>query len=113
MDNKILIKILNIGFEYINREYNGFGLVEEYRYYPKYFKDEHYTLIVFRNDGKKNIMTDTDYNLYIHKNLDDSFVKSIFQCSFKSYVHKYIDNIFETEILRYKRKNKLNRILEE
>ena len=90
---------LEIGFELVGQEDTEVGYVRDYKYYPSYMGDNHYTLVRFtyRKGG------DNDWRLYIHKNSDGSYVDSLFQITDylewnKVLIKKYFDRIFFIEI---------------
>jgi hypothetical protein len=91
MDITDLIMSLGIFNRYKFKKTQG-GSVDEYRYYPSYLGDNHYTLIIFKSnkvvDGNFNTIdysgknfSGNEYRLYIHKNSDGSYVDSPFQIS--------------------------------
>jgi hypothetical protein len=111
-------EFLKIGFKFSKSENTGAGFVKEYSYYPEYLKDNHYTLVTFRNhspaktlDGD-SVDQGTDYRLYVHRNSDGSFVSSPFQLSDKGiYLEQNFKNIFKNELINLNRKKQLNKIL--
>jgi len=109
IDTSILNKILNIGFSYDDISHTELGVCKTYSYYPEYFKEKHYDLVLFKYHYDLSV----DYRLYVHKNSDGSFIYTPFQSSDISYVDKKLNEIFKLELLKHQRINKLNRILEE
>lgn len=108
-------------FKHTYHKSTNFGIVNNYKYYPKYLGNNHYTLVIFRTHDHlyySDVLGDkspTEYRLYIHKNEDDSFVKIIFQLSDGSGKNKYnlnteIKKIFKHELLLLKLKNIKNKI---
>ena len=78
--SETLRKFKKIGFEIVKKKSNCL----EYKYYPNYLKDTHYTLVVFSSwcnmmSEKREPMMKfhTDWRLYEHKNVDGSFVSSL------------------------------------
>jgi len=123
MEYNILNEILNIGFKYINSENTEVGQTIQYKYYPNYFNDVHYTLTI----STAYPFEYTDYILSINNNFDGSIVRIPFQLknvdnifydfqnglSMLFNTNNRLNKLFEKEILQYKRINKLNRILGE
>jgi predicted peptidase len=74
-------KFTNIGFVQIGITHPGAGWAIEYKYYPDYFVDKHYTLVVFSHgDTNSEINYDTaDYRLYTHHNVTGENVDCVFQ----------------------------------
>lgn len=70
---------INIGFEYTRTYMPGAGWVREFKYYPSYMGDNHYTLILFTYGKIDEIKDDTEYRLYIHRNINGEYVNSPFQ----------------------------------
>lgn len=94
---------LEIGFKLVRQEDTEVGYVREYKYYPDYMEDKHYTLVRFTY-RKGN---DNDWRLYIHRNEDGSYVDSPFQLSDytdknKVIIKEHFDKIFLTEIRNQK-----------
>lgn len=116
MRNEIFRKIKSLGVfksHKITKTSVGRGL--QYKYYPSYMEDTHYTLIIFIQrmvDGDFNdIGFSRDFRLYVHNNVDGSFNKSHFQISDSSdwdinYLNEHIDEIFKFEF----RANKLKKL---
>jgi alpha-L-fucosidase len=111
-----------IGFKF-NKSYdnNGetkmAGVAYEYKYYPEYFTDKHYTLILFYSTieslESKKILTITEHRLYIH-NSDGSYNDSPYQLSSwskdnRNYIMEKINKIFSLEL----RDQKLNKLIYE
>lgn len=112
------------GFKF--NKYEGDGLAGkslEYKYYPSYMKDTHYTMIIFSTHclriyhgmTEENVIS-KDYRLYIHKNSDGSFVDSPFQQSHitesdAKYVLDGLHEEFEKEYHDIDRKQKLKTII--
>jgi len=97
---------LEIGFKLVKQEDTEVGYVREYKYYPDYMEDKHYTLVLFTY--KKG--SDNDWRLYIHKN-SGGFVESLFQLSDftnqnKNHIKDCFNKIFFAEI----RNKKLEKI---
>jgi len=94
---------LEIGFNLVKQEDTEFGYVREYKYYPDYMEDKHYTLVLFTH--KKG--SDNDWRLYIHRNEDDLYVESPFQLSDftdrnKVFIKEHFNKIFFVEIRNQK-----------
>ena len=94
---------LEIGFELIKQKDGEVCYEREYKYYPDYMEDRHYTLIRFTYI-KENY---SDWRLYIHENKDGRYVESPFQLSDytdrnKIIIKEYFDKIFFTEIRNQK-----------
>ena len=94
-----LKKFLTIGFKFHSYDELPAGKVYEYKYYPDYMDDKHYTLVVFEHYQCSN----KDWRLYIHNNSDGSFLDSPFQINDHSewnrnYINNMIDEIFKSEI---------------
>ena len=104
---KILERFLSIGFRFHSYDEPGAGKAYEYKYYPDYMGDKHYTLIVFKHYYSSN----NDWRLYIHNNSDVSYVESPMQISDytdsnRNYINNKIDEIFQSEM----RDNKLKEL---
>lgn len=78
------------------------GYVNEYKYYPSYMVDKHYTLVTFKY--KYGYLT--IYRLYVHNNVDGSYYDNIFDTSDVDYIYNKLNKIFKREF----RKMKLERI---
>jgi hypothetical protein len=94
---------LEIGFKLVKQEDTEVGYVREYKYYPDYMEDKHYTLVRFTY-RKGN---DNDWRLYIHRNEDGGYVDSPFQLSDytdrnKVFIKEHFDKIFFAEIRNQK-----------
>jgi hypothetical protein len=63
--------------------YPGAGWAWDYKYYPSYLGDNHYTLLAFTSGSDRKICMKTEYRLYVHKNIDGSFVSTPFQLTAK------------------------------
>jgi hypothetical protein len=109
-----LKRFLEIGFKQSKPEtWSGAGWSREYTYYPNYLGDNHYTLVTFTHGSESDIRENTEYRLYIHRNLDGNYVKSPFQLSHdRDWNRKYLDNkfnqIFNLELRDSKLKELLN-----
>ena len=94
---------LEIGFKLVRQEDTEVGYVKEYKYYPDYMEDKHYTLVLFTyRKGSGN-----DWRLYIHRNEDGRYIESTFQLSDytdrnKVFIKKHFDKIFFAEIRNQK-----------
>ena len=105
----ILERFLSIGFRFHSYTEPGAGKAYEYKYYPDYMSDTHYTLIVFKHYKYKS--DNNDWRLYIHNNSDVSYVESPMQISDytdsnRNYINNKIDEIFQSEM----RDNKLKEL---
>jgi hypothetical protein len=106
MRNEIFRRIKGLGvFELDEKTRTKIGIGLHYKYYPRYMRDTHYTLVVFVTRFSR------DYRLYIHNNCDGSYNDSLFQISDSTnwtikYLHEEISNVFKVEL----RKNKLESI---
>jgi len=94
---------LEVGFKLVKQEDTEVGYVREYKYYPDYMEDKHYTLVLFTY--KKG--SDNDWRLYIHRNEDGSYVESPFQLSDytdrnKAIIKEHFNNRFFAEIRNQK-----------
>lgn len=94
-----LERFLSIGFKFHSYDEPGAGKAYEYKYYPDYMGDTHYTLIVFKNNNSYG----KDWRLYIHNNSDGSYVESPMQISDytdsnRNYINNKIDEIFQSEM---------------
>jgi hypothetical protein len=106
-DKDILDLFIEIGFT-LNKEDKGIGVIQELKYYPDYLGDNHYTLITFRHNNYINKTTGTEFRLYVHKNIDGSFVSTPFQSSSLSFILSKVNDIFTPEF----REIKLNKVLQ-
>jgi hypothetical protein len=97
-----LNKFLQIGFKQSKPEtWSGAGWGMEFTYYPDYLGDNHYTLVTFTHGKDAGIRENTEYRLYIHRNLDGKFIDSPFQLSYTTDWNKnYLDNKFN-EIFKF------------
>jgi hypothetical protein len=96
---KLLDRFLSVGFKFHSYDEPGAGKAYEYKYYPDYMGDRHYTLVVF----KFNSGSGCDWRLYVHNNSDYKYVDSIFQIgdwtdSNRDYISSQIDKIFNAEL---------------
>jgi hypothetical protein len=96
---KLLDRFLSVGFKFYRYDEPGAGKAYEYKYYPDYLGDKHYTLVVF----KFNSGSGCDWRLYVHNNSDYKYVDSIFQIgdwtdSNRDYISSQIDKIFNAEL---------------
>lgn len=119
-DKDIVNLMESIGFTFYKSSSN-FGRLSisyEYKYYPTYFTDKHYTLLLFCDicsyKGGLVDKTKIDHRLYIHKNLDGSFYSSPYQISSSSEdnqkrIIEEINKIFSLEL----RDKKLNELIYE
>lgn len=124
-DKYIIERLKQIGFEF-HREYNKTdegrpmaGNAIEYKYYPKYLDNKHYTLLLFETRNWVDInfeeidkMT-VDHRMYIHLN-DGRFSQSLYQiCSDsewqKNFILDSINKLFASEI----RNQKINKLINE
>jgi hypothetical protein len=119
--SKILTRFKEIGFNFIEFKSTEAGKILEYKYYPNYLSDSHYTLIIFiywtriydlfnKKKMKKKICS--DWRLYEHKNENDEFLNTPFQISdyndsSRNFLNRKITEIFSREL----RQIKLKRIL--
>lgn len=96
---------LEIGFKLVRQKVTEAGYVREYKYYPVYMEDKHYTLIRFTYRYREG--SDNDLRLYIHRNEDGGYLESPFQLSDysdfnKVLIKEHFDRIFLTEIRNQK-----------
>ena len=94
-----LERFLSMGFKFHSYDEPGAGKAYEYKYYPDYMSDTHYTLIVFKHYKSDN----NDWRLYIHNNSDGSYVESPMQISDytdsnRNYINNKIGEIFQSEM---------------
>lgn len=82
-----------IGFSFHKVRRTEVGVIFEFKNYPEYLKDSHYTLVIF-SYLQENLdrMYKTEYRLYEHSNEDGRYIKSPFQCS-----HYYVMDFLEKE----------------
>ncbi len=108
-----LNRFLEIGFEQSKPEtWSGAGWGIEYAYYPNYLGENHYTLVTFTHGSESGIRENTEYRLYIHRNLDGKYVDSPFQLSYdRDCNKKYLDNQFNQIFNLELRDNKLKELL--
>lgn len=104
-----LEKFLSIGFKFHCYNELGAGKTYEYKYYPDYMDDKHYTLVVFQHYQSSN----KDWRLYVHNNSDGSFFDSHMQISDhadwnRNYINNMIDEIFKSEMRDLLLENILN-----
>lgn len=104
-----LERFLSIGFKFHSCDEPGAGKAYEYKYYPDYMVDKHYTLVVF----KFNSDSHCDWRLYIHNNQDYTYSDSIFQVGDhtewnRNYINNNIDKIFQSEMRDLLLENILN-----
>jgi len=78
MRNEIFKKLkkLNV-FSLYGKDKTDAGRSFEYKYFPEYMKNTHYTLVIFihKSDLKR------DFRLYLHNNSNGSYNDSYFQIS--------------------------------
>lgn len=113
-DNYFLELFKEIGFTFCKDSNTGIGEVNEYKYYPNYLGDRHYTLIIFKYNSDIDALSGASFRLYKHKNEGGSFSESPFQIDTYSeyninYLFKKINEVFYSEL----REIKLNKILNE
>ncbi len=115
----LLNKFKNIGFEYINTKSpvklldeipthpnkdDCDVIVNEYRYYPSYFTDQHYTLVLVRTvvtyliTQKRADEFNYEFRLYIYSNLDGKCLKSIFQTQYIPTIEEIVNDLFQSEL---------------
>lgn len=105
----ILDRFLSVGFRFHSYDEPGAGKAYEYKYYPDYLGDKHFTLIVF----KFNSGSGCDWRLYVHYNSDYTYSDSLFQISDyvdwnRNYINNKIDEIFKAELRDLLLENLLN-----
>jgi hypothetical protein len=112
-DDDILELLIKIGFTLHKEDNTGIGDLKEFKYYPDYISDNHYTLVTFNYTNCFHALSQlatnpsgTEFRLYVHRNIDNSFVSSPFQCRNP---YTYIKEIFKSEL----REIKLNMIYNE
>jgi len=116
--SETLSKFKKIGFKCKKKSSTTIGKYLEYKYYPNYLKDAHYTLVVFLSWCRmmsvkgESMKIHTVWRLYEHKNVDGSFVSSLFQISdYNDFGKKYIQEKITETFWRELREIKLKRIL--
>jgi hypothetical protein len=91
-----LNRFTEIGFFQSKPEtWTGVGWSREYKYYPEYFDDKHYTLVIYIHDPlyrgpdaayswrtNTQISPSSEYRLYLHSTKDLKYIKSEFQVSY-------------------------------
>jgi hypothetical protein len=98
-----LNKFLEIGFNQSKPEtWSGAGgWGREYTYHPNYLGDNHYTLVTFTHGEEAGIRENTEYRLYVHRDIDGMYVASKFQLSYdRDWNKNYLDNQFN-QIFNY------------
>lgn len=129
MDNKLLVnRFIDIGFEIKKSDYTDSSKkvkCTEYKYYPDYLLEKHYTLLVVTHEATEirfngdpsplGTREKIDYRLYTH-NLDGSFHDSIFQMSYESdwdieYIDKCFNDLFKSELIKKKREDILKELI--
>lgn len=117
MRNQIFKQFKSVGFQFVSFKSFGKNKCLEYKYYPKYFKDKHYTLIIFLSRlqfmdySDKYDITDIEFRLYIHSNKND-LLNSLCQLPdstdyYKNLLNELINTYFKNEI----REQKFKKIL--
>jgi len=107
LNKSFLDRFLEIGFTKYKDGTTSIGKSSEYKYYPDYLGDNHYTLVTFTHYTS----LDTDYRLYIHS-ANGGFVDSIFQLSGgKDWNDNYLNKKFDEIFVREVRDVKLNNII--
>lgn len=114
MTHKEIVELFeSVGFSFHVRSESSettIVVIEEYKYYPHYLKNTHYSILFVTYKKSNNI----DYRLYVHKNEDFSFVSSPFQTSqFEKYALDDFHLMFKNELLRNHRLKTLTNILED
>jgi hypothetical protein len=75
-----LNRFTEIGFFQSKPEtWTGAGWSREYKYYPEYFDDKHYTLVIYTHGTNTQISPSSEYRLYLHSTKDLKYIKSEFQ----------------------------------
>lgn len=85
-DNKILNLMLEIGFKFVNTTRTEDGMFHNYKYYPEYLQNKHYTFVLF----VYRHYASCDHRLYVHRNDTGTFIESIFQQSNFSNLNRII-----------------------
>ncbi len=111
-DKIIIEKMKTIGFSVVRTDYKKLGIYIEYKYYPSYMTDTHYTLGLFDYHNADY----ADHRLYVHNNSDGSYVASTYQTSSSSqnnatYIDVMLETVFASEILELNRQATLKDII--
>jgi hypothetical protein len=98
-DKIIIDQFTSFGFKLHSCETTEVGTINEFKYFPSYLEDTHYTLVLF--DYHKH--DHADHRLYMHNNSDGSYVSSFYQMSNstdwnQNYIRENIEEIYTTEI---------------
>lgn len=106
-DKDMIDEFIKIGFIFYRVVDGTHENCIEYKYYPKYYKDKHYTLVFYAGD---------DYRLYTHRNIDGHFIDSPFQIStHREYgrvrLIEKLSEVFKEEFLIINRKNKIDNLI--
>jgi hypothetical protein len=107
-------RFLDIGFKQSSPEtWSGSGWSMEFKYYPDYLVDNHYTLVTFTYGEESGIKENTKYRLYIHTNLDRKYVGFEFDISYdtdwnKNHLDNKLNELFKFELRDSKLKELLN-----
>jgi hypothetical protein len=103
-------KFIELGFSLVSERVN-IPFTSEYKYYPYYLKDSHFTLVCFGH-GETTFTDNTDYRLYINYNDGGGFAKCLFQLSRSNQWNRdHMDQIFSDLFKLELREVKLNSIL--
>ncbi len=86
-----------IGFSFFEVSRTEIGIVFDFKYYPEYLKDSHYTLVLFYFlQENLNSKYKSDYRLYEHSNEDGRYINSPFQCSYNCSYNYLEDSCIKT-----------------
>ena len=123
-DKRLIQYMQSIGFEYASTRYTSekkMGETEEWKYYPSYMDDKHYTLVLYHHLGPissdrrdpEELRSYLEHRLYIHYNDGGRYFDSLYQMSggyeWSQKLIMKVNNIFVNEV----RDITLNQILDE
>lgn len=112
IDSEVLDIFKSLGFTFYKSGNTSVGLCDEFKYYPNYLNDSHYTLVTFKHKNNITHQYGTEFRLYRHRNDNGSFIESPFQITnYKSNtsIITNINSLFINEL----RDIKINEILNE
>ena len=113
IDKELLDIFKSLGFVFYKTTNTSAGSSDEFKYYPDYLDDSHYTLVTFKHKNNITHQYGTEFRLYRHKNVKGSFIESPFQITNSNHNSKYITEKIDVLFINELRDIKLNKILYE
>lgn len=111
IDKDLLELFKSLGFTFYKTSNTSAGYCDEFKYYPDYLYDSHYTLVTFKHKNNITEQYGIEFRLYRHRNDTGSFIESHFQIT--NYSNTNIINEINSLFISELRDIKLNKILHE